>query len=437
MAVREMAHEDYTVAWVCALAFEAATARAMLKKTHPKLPQPTGDNNAYTLGEIAGHNIIIAYLPSGVYGTTSAATVAAQMRSTFPFIRFGLMVGIGGGIPNTRNDIRLGDIVVSHPTGTMGGVIQYDYGKTIAGGVFQQTGIMNQPPQALLNTIAKLRADQMLGSSQSLTAIVSDILKRFVELMHQCSRPIQEQDHLYHAEYVHPKNEDTCIKCNKERLIHHELQQSEDPQVHYGLITSGNQVIKDSQMRDRLAKEHGMLCFEMEAAGLINQLPCLVIRGICDYCDSHKNKQWQGYAAIIAAAYAKILLTMVPVNPLQRGQRLRKPCWMVPFEQNMRFLGRQDEVLKLEKMISSKDQTQKVAISGLGGVGKTQIALELAYRTQKNDPECSIFWIPSTSMEAMEQAFMSISEQLGLPNVTPADVKAQVKAHLSSEAVNP
>jgi nucleoside phosphorylase len=311
MAVRQMAHEDYTVAWVCALALEAAAARATLEKIHPKPPQPRGDNNTYTLGEIAGHNIVIAYLPSGVYGTTSAATVVAQMRSTFPSIRFGLMVGIGGGVPSTKNDIRLGDIVVSRPTGAMGGVIQYDYGKTIASGVFQQTGMMNQPPQVLLNAIAKLQADQMLGSSQRITDVVSDILKRFVELMHQCSRPVQGQDHLYHTEYVHPKNEDTCIRCNKEQLIHRELRQSEDPRVHYGLIASGNQVMKDSQTRDRLAKEHRVLCFEMEAAGLMNQLPCLIIRGICDYCDSHKNKQWQGYAAIRAAAYAKILLSMV------------------------------------------------------------------------------------------------------------------------------
>lgn len=79
MAVWEMAHEDYTVTWVCVLALEAAAARVMLEKTHPKLPQPTGDDNIYTLGEIVGYNIIIAYLPSGVYGTTSAITVAAQM----------------------------------------------------------------------------------------------------------------------------------------------------------------------------------------------------------------------------------------------------------------------------------------------------------------------------------------------------------------------
>ena len=52
----------------------------------------------------------------------------------------------------------------------------------------------------------------------------------------------------------------------------------------------------------------------MEAAGLMDQLPCLVIRGICDYCDSHKNKHWQGYAALAAAAYARDLLAVVPVT---------------------------------------------------------------------------------------------------------------------------
>src|ERR1700723_4215572 len=121
-----MTHEDYTVAWICALPLEAAAAKAMLDKTHLQLSQSAADDNAYMLGEISGHNIVIACLPSGVYGTVSAATVAAHMRITFPSIRFGLMVGIGGGVPSTNNDIRLGDIVVSKPTSGFGGVVQYD-----------------------------------------------------------------------------------------------------------------------------------------------------------------------------------------------------------------------------------------------------------------------------------------------------------------------
>ncbi|OSS48405.1 hypothetical protein B5807_07871 [Epicoccum nigrum] len=82
--------------------------------------------------------------------------------------------------------------------------------------------------------------------------------------------------------------------------------------VHYGTIASGNQVMKDAFERDRAnAQLGGVLCFEMEAAGLMNTFPCLVIRGICDYSDSHKNDKWQPYAAGIAAAYAKEVLSVV------------------------------------------------------------------------------------------------------------------------------
>jgi hypothetical protein len=109
----------------------------------------------------------------------------------------------------------------------------------------------------------------------------------------------------------------------------------------------------------------------MEATGIMNHLPCLVIRGICDYCDSHKNKEWQGYAALAAAAYAKLLLSLVPVNQLPAYQILQKACWIVPFDRNPQFLGRDGDIKQLEKMILTKISARKAAIVGLGGVGKT------------------------------------------------------------------
>lgn len=61
-----------------------------------------------------------------------------------------------------------------------------------------------------------------------------------------------------------------------------------------------------------------IICVEMEAAGLMDSFPCLVIRGICDYADSHKNKKWQPYAAATAAAYMKELLSVIPVKDMVR-----------------------------------------------------------------------------------------------------------------------
>ncbi|KAN0076607.1 hypothetical protein V8E54_006749 [Elaphomyces granulatus] len=436
-----MTHEDYTVTWICALPLEAAAAKAILDKTHLQLSQSAADDNAYMLGEISGHNIVIACLPSGVYGTVSAATVAANMRTTFPSIRFGLMVGIGGGVPSTNDDIRLGDVVVSKPTGVLGGVVQYDYGKTVASGVFQQTGMMNQPPQVLLNTIARLHADEILGNNRSIVEVISNVLNTNVQTKSRSlfSRPADEHDRLFNPAYDHPQSDDTCINCDKRQLIHRHPRTSNEPRIHYGLIASGNQVMKHGKTRDQLGKEYGMLCFEMEAAGLMNQLPCLVIRGICDYSDSHKNKDWQGYAALAAAAYARILLSGVSVNRLPKNfdQASQEGCWMVPFERNPRFLGRHNEVVGLQERIMSKDRVRKIAITGLGGVGKTQIALEMAYRIRDKKPEFSIFWIPATSVEKIEQAYMGIGERLGLQDMTPVDMKKAVKAHLSSEKTGP
>ncbi|KAN0072745.1 hypothetical protein V8E54_008859 [Elaphomyces granulatus] len=441
MSAMPMTHEDYTVAWICALPLEAAAAKAMLDKTHPQLLQSAADDNAYMLGEISGHNIVIACLPSGVYGTVSAATVAANMRTTFPSIRFGLMIGIGGGVPSMNNDIRLGDVVVSKPTGVLGGVVQYDYGKTVASGVFQQTGMMNQPPQVLLNAIARLHADEILGNNQSIVEVISNALNTNVQTKSKSlfSRPADGHDRLFKPAYDHPPSEDTCINCEQRQLIHRHPRTSDEPQIHYGLIASGNQVMKHGETRDRLGKEYGMLCFEMEAAGLMNQLPCLVIRGICDYSDSHKNKHWQGYAALAAAAYARILLSVVSKNRLRMNfdQVSQEGCWMVPFERNPRFLGRHNEVARLQERIVSKDRVRKMAITGLGGVGKTQIALEIAYQIRDKKPEFSILWIPATSVEKIEQAYMGIGERLGLQGVTPADMKKAVKAHLSSEKTGP
>src|SRR6267378_6415769 len=110
---------------------------------------------------------------------------------------------------------------------------------------------------------------------------------------------------------------------------------------------------------------------------------------------------------------------------------------MVPFERNPRFLGRHNEVVRLQERIVSKDRVRKMAITGLGGVGKTQIALEIAYQIRDKKPEFSIFWIPATSVEKIEQAYMGIGERLGLQDVTPADMKKAVKDHLSSEKTGP
>jgi hypothetical protein len=141
-------HDNYTVGWICALPKEQTAATAMLDHRHADLLRPPNDPNIYTLGSIGQHNVVIACLPKSKIGTSPAATVAAWMISTFPSIRVGLMVGIGGGVPPK---VRLGDVVVSTPVGQFPGVVQWDFGKAKEGGGFERTGSLNNPPTLLLS----------------------------------------------------------------------------------------------------------------------------------------------------------------------------------------------------------------------------------------------------------------------------------------------
>ncbi|GLA99041.1 hypothetical protein AtubIFM57143_007342 [Aspergillus tubingensis] len=304
-------HRDYTVGWICALPTELAAAQAVLDDIHPPLPQSAADQNNYTLGRIGSHNVVMACLPAGVIGTVSAARVADNMMVTFSSLKFGLLVGIGGGVPGVK-DVRLGDVVVGEPTGPLGGIIQYDFGKTVPNGQFHCTGSLNRPPDVLLTAVSRLMADH-LRKRPILKKYLTEIVERYPDMSAVYSHPGVEHDILFASDYDHDtlREGSSCDGCDRSKLVRRQPRLSTAPRIHYGLIASGNNVMRDSKTRDKLRDKHGILCFEMEAAGIVDSFRSLVIRGICDYSDSHKNKVWQGYAAAAAAAYAKELLSVI------------------------------------------------------------------------------------------------------------------------------
>jgi nucleoside phosphorylase len=234
--------------------------------------------------------------------------VATQLKATFKWIRFGLMVGIGGGVPSQKNEIRLGDVVISQPGQGHGGVIQYDFGKATPTG-FQATGFLNAPPQILLAAVSKMRA-RHLGGRKQLNHYVSKACEK--ENLADFTRESAGPDDLFEASYNHIEGS-TCKQCSADHLLKLDPRVKDEIVVHYGTIASSNQVMRDGIQRDQVSKDFGgVLCFETEAAGLMMTFPCLIIRGICDYADSHKNKKWQPRAALVAAACAKELLSMIP-----------------------------------------------------------------------------------------------------------------------------
>jgi hypothetical protein len=193
-----------------------------------------------------------------------------------------------------------------------GGVLQFDLGKETNTG-FQRTGSLNKPPPVLLKAIGSLESKHGLYGSEDMSKHISEAYRKFPTYATKAKHLGPDQDRLFEAAYEHPNAQSlTCQRCDVNQLVDRDPRETQDPVIHYGLIGSGNQVIKNSRARDLLG-EQNILCVEMEAAGVMDNFPCLVIRGICDYCESHKNKRWQPYAALTAAAYAKELLSTIPV----------------------------------------------------------------------------------------------------------------------------
>ncbi|KAM3560929.1 hypothetical protein MY1884_002648 [Beauveria asiatica] len=324
--------DAYVVAWIAALPIERASAEAMLDEEHAV---PTGftrnqnDGNVYTWGCIGKHNIVIASLPAGVYGTTSAATTASSLLASLPSIRIGLLVGIGGGItrPEEDHDIRLGEVVVSQPDGATGGVCQYDLIKAKSGGIRELKSFLGRPPTVLLHALASIQAEHERKDSK-IPFFLQEMLNKNPKMGRKsrknpgyCHQGF-DNDRFFKAPSSHVPGPD-CRGCDAADELHRDPRDTTDPDIHYGIIASGNTLIQDAATRDRILTDVGedCICFEMEAAGLMNHFPCLVIRGICDYADSHKNDQWQRYASATAAAYAKELLAYVPAADVQETKK--------------------------------------------------------------------------------------------------------------------
>ncbi|KAK2616958.1 hypothetical protein QQS21_000047 [Conoideocrella luteorostrata] len=321
--------QNYTIGCICALRTESVAVQAFLDERHsPPAEVAQHDNNSYALGRIGSHNVVIAVLPRGEYGLVNATSVAKDMLHTFPNIRIGLMVGIGGGAPSPQHDVRLGDVVVSCPGDGKTGVIQYDFNKAIQDQALLEIGTTTKPPLVVLTAIAGLET-RYESDGHQLEKEITEVLQKKVRLRQKYSRPPADSDRLYKSDFTHRVQDADCINgCGDDPctlVLRHRRDQDageDNLTIHYGLIASANTLMKDARVRDKLAVEKGVQCFEMEAAGLMDHFPCLVIRGICDYADSHKNKEWQGYAAMAAAAYAKDLLLQIPPNKVESERKI-------------------------------------------------------------------------------------------------------------------
>lgn len=306
-------HENYKIAIICALPKELMAIRALFDHTYQDLLYHKHDSNRYTLGRLGHHNVVAACLPYKDYGMNAAAKVASDIEKSFNALKWFLVVGIGGGIPSKNHDIRLGDVVVST------GVIQHDMGKSMQkDSKFRGTGMVQRPTRSLLTAVSLLQSEPKVRHD-----FLEEYIQQVVDLRPEYKIPAADHDKLFESDSRHEDGEGNCDNCKGPMILR--ASRPPGPHIHYGLIASGNQVIKDALIRDEIGAELDILCFEMEGAGVMTTGQCLVIRGICDYADSHKNDEWHNYAAATAAAYTKhFLLRMHSLDMLNvEGVRTR------------------------------------------------------------------------------------------------------------------
>lgn len=318
-----VAKDAYAVGWVCALPLEMAAAKGMLDEIHPDLTdQAPQDRNIYILGKTQGHNVAIACLPEGTNESATAATAAKDMLQTFKSIRFVLLVGLGGGAPSPTQDIRLGDVVVSQPTAVNGGIIQFDQGEE---GNFQMIRSLDSPPQVVLAALSRLQAQHLTDGSR-IPEFLSELIIKYPRMKKAFTFQGEPNDCLFESDYEHASPDSSCEECDQIRLVERGPRDDSHPAIHYGNIASTDQMIGDAPTRDRLSKEYRVLCFETKSSGLARDVPSLMIRGISDYADSHKNNMWQKYAAATAAAFAKELLSALPPDRVIREKPVGQPA---------------------------------------------------------------------------------------------------------------
>ncbi|KAI7977259.1 hypothetical protein EIK77_008170 [Talaromyces pinophilus] len=339
--------DEFQVAIICGLSLEADAVEALFDEHYDALGhtygKQVGDANSYITGRIHNHNVVMAYMPG--MGNRRSASVARGLLVSFPRITLTLLVGICGGVPHTSDgvEIVLGDIIISDS------VIEYDFGRQYPHGFERKSGVKetlgppNQEIQAFLN---RLRTRRLKNQVQQSAAQYLQTLQETNGTV--WSYPGISNDILFEASYRHkhyqrkPPTDCLCVRCRPtfdavcEQALKcdctqlgcagHLIQRrrlnadSPTPIIHFGAIASASSVMKSGEHRDQLAEKEGVIGFEMEGAGVWDILPCVIIKSVCDYADSHKNKAWQNYAAATAASCAKSFLVCWEGN-FQHQQR--------------------------------------------------------------------------------------------------------------------
>ncbi|KAI2966230.1 hypothetical protein CBS147323_5451 [Aspergillus niger] len=307
----------FVIAIICPLSLEAQVAIPLFdtvydRTVYEKYGPVRNDPNHYTLGRIGRYDVVLAHM--GGCGKAEASSVASHIKQSYPGIELALLIGICGGVPyrtdvgptQRRRDVFLGDVIVSSA------IIQHDLGKKLPHGFVRKDtlesnlGRASQQIRSFIDTLKSRHEDFSKDHRNYL---------RTIQNSKDVPYPEPNSDILFKPEYKH-RSHCQCMRVvsGDESVVDRRRVDSDKiPYIHFGRLASGDTVMCSAKDRDKIAKREGVLGFEMEAAGVWDSVPCILIKGVSDYADSHKNDTWQYYAAASAAACMRALLDQTPI----------------------------------------------------------------------------------------------------------------------------
>lgn len=429
---------DYRIALITVLEIETQAALLMLDHRHEgEFPLKRGDDYVFHAGDINGRNVVIATFSAGSHhGIGVAASLASQTKRYFRNLWFGLLVGVAAGLPNHSKtpavDIRLGDVLVALPKGESAGVISYGLGKTTDGNFELIDGgrALAKTEPVVRSAIGAIKINGPNGRRLFLPfyEAMKDEKHSFEHSISKTFRdPGQEKDELY---VTGPDGSEMLVERARRP-------DDKRTRVWYGPIGSGDNLVKSSAERDRLRDSYNIIGLEMGAAGVMSSLPVGVIRGVCNYGDKHKNKQWQPYAAAMAASYAKAILMKVGEGDevqMAHGSSNRNitkdkfdvdmislaiPSVNIECEilcdlpsQTDQFFGREAQFNMMKQSLQETDGRKGAVLCGISGSGKTQLAR--TYISRERDTFSAIIWIDAASPQTIDQSFSQCADRIRL-----------------------
>ncbi|KAL4948761.1 hypothetical protein BDW69DRAFT_188955, partial [Aspergillus filifer] len=410
--MRPSSRDDFSIAIICALTLEAEAVEALFDETYDRLSafykkQP-GDDNAYFNGRIGSHNVVLCLMPR--MGKGNAASVAASLKISYRRIQVALVVGICGGAPYspTKEEIFLGDVIISDA------VIEYDFGRQYRGGFMRKTGVkdtLGRPNREIQSLLTGLQPQE---SRKDLRAKMLQHLRVIQAAQPRWRQPVSADDILCLGdtsdEVCQEALDASCILlgCAQDQIHRRrDCLENFSPCIQIGTVASADAVVKSGEHRDDLVKSEGVIGFEMEGAGVWNNISCIIIKGVCDYADSHKNKAWQAYAAATGAATAKAFLEYWDPTIREGANKCCIPLDLTGVPAIEEFIGREEELSCLWKYLQpTSARTRKIAVlHGLGGIGKTQLAIQFARRHK--DDFTAIFWLSGKDRSALVSSLSS------------------------------